>query len=213
MAIELTPAAADEVRRVLQEQGLAGPEVCLRVGLQPRSADQAFTLDLAQRPEPGDEGSVCHGIHVACTAENLLRLDGYTIDFRTLSGGRGFTFTPPAKPPSRTPRNETSERSASPDFPQVHAALREVIDPEVGINIVDLGLVYGLDIRDRNIHVTMTMTTPACPLSEQIKNDVYARIMDHCPGVTAVDVQLVWDPPWRSDLISKDAKRSLGWSR
>jgi metal-sulfur cluster biosynthetic enzyme/Fe-S cluster assembly iron-binding protein IscA len=211
MAVELTAASAGQIRRILADQGLIGPEVCLRVGVNRSGHGPEFTLDLAQHPQPDDSLFESHGVRVACAPGDLPRVDGFRIDFREASGVTGFVFVPPE-------RHSTSHRETPSDLPpprstEITEALREVIDPEVGINIVDLGLIYGLDIDDRKVHVTMTMTTPACPLGEHIKSEVHARIMERCPSVTDVEIQLVWDPPWRPERISHQAKKTLGWSR
>ena len=80
-------------------------------------------------------------------------------------------------------------------------ALRNVIDPEIGINIVDLGLVYEAEIRDGHVHVVMTMTTAACPLGESIAEEAQQTIRQRVPGVTTVSVDLVWEPPWQPSMI------------
>lgn len=95
---------------------------------------------------------------------------------------------------------------------QIREALLGVIDPEVGINIVDLGLVYGIHIDGPRVRVTMTMTSPACPLSEKIKRDINDRLMEHCRCINQVEVDLVWDPPWDPEKMSDAAKEALGWS-
>lgn len=89
-------------------------------------------------------------------------------------------------------------------------ALRDVIDPEVGLNIVDLGLVYGLDLEGANIHARLTMTTPACPLGEQIVRDAEDRLRA-VEGVGEVSVELVWEPLWTPERMSAEARETLGW--
>ena len=92
--------------------------------------------------------------------------------------------------------------------------LRDVIDPEIGINIVDLGLVYDVSrSSDGVVGVRMTLTTPGCPLGGYITdsiNDTLASV----PGVADIDVRIVWDPPWNPDAMMSDwAKDQLGWKR
>ncbi len=94
----------------------------------------------------------------------------------------------------------------------VRAALRDVIDPEVGINVVDLGLVYDVRVEDGNVSVAMTMTTPACPLGETLIEQAEAAIRQNVPGVKSVTIDLVWDPPWRPSMMSDAAKEQLGWA-
>lgn len=89
--------------------------------------------------------------------------------------------------------------------------LRDVIDPEVGLNIVDLGLVYGVEVVGAALQVQLTMTTPACPLGEQIQREAEARLQT-VAGVEDVTVELVWEPAWTPDRISPLGKQLLGWA-
>ena len=91
-------------------------------------------------------------------------------------------------------------------------ALRRIIDPEIGINIVDLGLVYEARIRQGHVHVAMTMTTAACPLGESIAEEVRAAIQQQVDGVTSVAVDLVWEPRWQPSMMSPAAREQLGWN-
>lgn len=87
--------------------------------------------------------------------------------------------------------------------------LRTVIDPEIGINIVDLGLVYDVSIKDQVIDITMTLTTPGCPMHGSITDWVRRIITMTIPGLT-VNVNLVWEPKWTPDKMSDEAKQQLG---
>ncbi len=92
---------------------------------------------------------------------------------------------------------------------QGYAALRDVIDPEIYQNIVDLGLVYGVAIGPANdVVVTMTLTTPHCPLGPQIIENV--QFVLYKIGATSVDVRIVWEPMWTPDAMTDDLKRQLG---
>jgi metal-sulfur cluster biosynthetic enzyme len=93
----------------------------------------------------------------------------------------------------------------------IRAALRSVIDPEVGMNVVDLGLVYGIEIAPDRVRVAMTMTTPACPMGSMITEDAREAIRDIAPEGTDIVVDLVWDPPWSPERMSENAKRHFGW--
>ncbi|HEX7353947.1 MAG TPA: metal-sulfur cluster assembly factor [Mycobacteriales bacterium] len=95
---------------------------------------------------------------------------------------------------------------------EVYERLHEVIDPEVGVNIVDLGLVYGVRVADRVVSVRMTLTTPGCPLGSYI-DDSIRRALDRMPDVDDTDLDLVWDPPWTPEMMTDEAKRQLGWMR
>lgn len=89
--------------------------------------------------------------------------------------------------------------------------LRTVIDPEIGINIVDLGLIYGIEIRPEEIHIQLTMTTPTCPLHGVITRHMERAVEQSFPALRAVNIELVWDPPWSPDRMSAAAKKQLGW--
>jgi metal-sulfur cluster biosynthetic enzyme len=91
----------------------------------------------------------------------------------------------------------------------IRDALREVTDPELGVNIVDLGLVYGIGIDGAHVTVTMTMTTPVCPLRDYIQDLVESTIASRVSGVEEVTVDIVSDPPWTEDMMSDAARRQL----
>ena len=93
----------------------------------------------------------------------------------------------------------------------VRDALREVIDPELGIDVVSLGLVYDVKVDGGRAEVVMTMTSPACPLGEQLTGDAEAAIRRALPEATGVEVRLVVFPPWTPDRMTAEAKRRLGW--
>lgn len=94
----------------------------------------------------------------------------------------------------------------------VRDALREVLDPEIGLDVVSLGLVYGVEIDGGIVRVALTMTTAACPLAETIVLDAQQRI-EALPGVEHAEVRLVWEPPWTPERMSDEAREELGWSR
>jgi metal-sulfur cluster biosynthetic enzyme len=89
-------------------------------------------------------------------------------------------------------------------------ALRHVVDPEIGVNIVDLGLVYRIEVEGGRARIAMTMTSPACPLADYLKDLVTSAIRQHVPDVVDVDIHLEWEPPWDSDMMSDEARRQLG---
>jgi len=90
------------------------------------------------------------------------------------------------------------------------AALKAVVDPELGINIVDLGLVYRAERIGDVVAVRMTMTTPSCPLGEMLLEEVRAALHAKYPQAAQVSVELVWDPPWSAALMSLAARQQLG---
>lgn len=99
-----------------------------------------------------------------------------------------------------------------PDDDTVREALRQVDDPEAGMNIVDLGLVYGVDVISDEVHVDLTMTTAACPMTDMIVEQAREAIASIVPAGTVVDIALVWDPPWTPDRMTGIAKEHFGWT-
>lgn len=87
--------------------------------------------------------------------------------------------------------------------------LRQCFDPEIPVNIVDLGLVYGFDIKGEKVDVRMTLTAPGCHLGGQIAGDVQMKLLT-MDGVEEANVELVWDPPWNPSMISAAARKQLG---
>jgi metal-sulfur cluster biosynthetic enzyme len=88
--------------------------------------------------------------------------------------------------------------------------LESIPDPEFGINIVDLGLIYSVESHDGDVSVIMTLTTPTCPSGAWIREGVQAALQQ-VPGVRNVHVAVVFDPPWTTDLLSANARLQLGW--
>jgi metal-sulfur cluster biosynthetic enzyme len=91
----------------------------------------------------------------------------------------------------------------------VMEALKEVYDPELHYNIVDLGLVYDVNVKDGDVHIVMTLTTPACPIGPMIIAQI-EEMVRVLPGVKDVDVELTFDPMWSPELISEEARADLG---
>ncbi len=87
--------------------------------------------------------------------------------------------------------------------------MSEVYDPEIPIDIVNLGLIYGIDIDGRNVVITMTMTAPGCPASTQIAGESKLMV-EELPTVDSVDIDIVWDPPWDPSKMSEEAQQSMG---
>ncbi len=88
--------------------------------------------------------------------------------------------------------------------------LSGVYDPEIPIDIVNLGLIYGVDLEDGNVHVKMTMTAPGCPSSAEIAAEAKILI-EELPGVKSASIEIVWDPPWDPSRMSEDARQSMGF--
>lgn len=96
------------------------------------------------------------------------------------------------------------------DGSMIATLLSDVIDPEIGVNIVDLGLVYAIRISDGTASIRMSLTTPGCPLSAYMEDSIH-RVLWGSPGIDDVDLQIIWEPPWSPDMMSRRAKQELGW--
>ncbi|NGQ93963.1 metal-sulfur cluster assembly factor [Brevibacillus sp. SYP-B805] len=96
------------------------------------------------------------------------------------------------------------------DTAEIRELLKQVYDPELGVNIVDLGLVYEIHNDDGDVCIRMTLTTPGCPMHDTIAGGA-ERLLQNQPGIRSVKVDVVWDPPWSPDKMSEEAKERLGF--
>lgn len=90
-------------------------------------------------------------------------------------------------------------------------ALTRVVDPEVALSIVDVGLIYGVTVTDGKLHVLLTMTSAACPVAGLIVDEVEAELDGIAPPELLIEVELVWEPPWSPDRMSERSRRFMGW--
>jgi metal-sulfur cluster biosynthetic enzyme len=104
----------------------------------------------------------------------------------------------------------TGQQSEAITEEDVYEALEEVIDPELGLDFVSLGLVYDVDIEKEDVYVTFTLTTPACPIGPQVSEQMKEFVGD-LPGVSAVHPKMIFDPPWSPEMMTDDAKFALGF--
>ena len=108
------------------------------------------------------------------------------------------------------PRADDAAAPGGALYEAVLDAIKEIYDPEIPVNIYELGLIYGVDIADEaHVTVTMTLTTPHCPVAESMPAEVELRVMA-VPGVATAEVKLVWDPPWDPAKMSDEARLELG---
>ena len=108
------------------------------------------------------------------------------------------------------PEGQTPGGPGGDIYEGVITALKEIFDPEIPVNIYELGLIYGVDVSDEgSVNVTMTLTTPHCPVAESMPAEVELRV-SAVPGVRDAEVNLVWDPPWDMAKMSDEAKLELG---
>ncbi|MEE4204778.1 MAG: SUF system Fe-S cluster assembly protein [Erythrobacter sp.] len=114
----------------------------------------------------------------------------------------GFLAAAPASAPAAGAGGELQQA--------VVDALKEIFDPEIPVNIYDLGLIYGVEVDDESdVTITMTLTTPHCPVAETMPGEVELRASS-VPGIRDAEVELVWDPPWSPEKMSDEARLELG---
>lgn len=111
---------------------------------------------------------------------------------------------------AQKPEGVSAGQPGGETYDAIIEALKDIYDPEIPVNIYDLGLIYGVEVSDDgHAAVTMTLTTPHCPVAETMPTEVELRV-GSVPGVGAVDVNLVWDPPWDPMKMSDEARLELG---
>jgi metal-sulfur cluster biosynthetic enzyme len=97
-----------------------------------------------------------------------------------------------------------------PTVDEVEEALTNVIDPELGLDFVELGLIYEIEVDGPSVHVTFTLTSPGCPIGPQVSEQI-EEFVSELEGVESVDSAMVFTPPWTPELMSEDAKFALGY--
>lgn len=154
---------------------------------------QDYSAAAAKPPRARVEDAVEHDPPVETPRETLARKRDYLEGFLKESPGA----VSPAQPGGAL-------------YEAVVDALKDIYDPEIPVNIYDLGLIYGVDAsEDGDVVVTMTLTTPHCPVAESMPGEVELRV-GSVPGVRDAEVNLVWDPPWGPDKMTDEARLELG---
>jgi FeS assembly SUF system protein len=128
---------------------------------------------------------------------------------RALAEAQAAEHTPDYLEGFLNPKPEPAESEAGGIADEVVAALRQIHDPEIPVNIYDLGLIYGVDVHEGHATITMTLTTPHCPVAESMPGEVELRVCA-VPGIQSCDVNLVWDPPWDPGKMSDEARLEMG---
>lgn len=113
--------------------------------------------------------------------------------------------------PNTNVTNNDSSKTSIVTEAMIYDALKECYDPEIPVNLVDLGLIYDVKIIDDWVGVKMTLTAPGCPAHTWITQNVHNRLLQ-IPGIKEADVKIVWEPLWNPGLMSEDAKNILGMS-
>jgi metal-sulfur cluster biosynthetic enzyme len=127
-----------------------------------------------------------------------------------ISEGPVFAGEPAAAAPIAASAPAPGSAAASPTADDVMDALSNVIDPELGLDFVELGLIYGVEVLDGNVRVTFTLTTPGCPIGPQVTEQI-EEFVGELDGVKSIESEMVFVPPWSPEKMSEDAKFALGY--
>lgn len=202
------------------------PPVVVRLRIVPGPPPTA-QLYLA-KPWPGEEAMEYGPVRLVVEPGSGSYLEKAVIDFRPSLPGAprgGFMIEGPglrAHAPTPGAGASVPTASAGPSTPgagamderepRLREALRQVYDPEIPVNIVDLGLIYGIEWpEDGRVRIRMTMTSPGCPVATMLHDEVKA-VAERIPGIREAEVAVVWDPPWRPERMSPEAKRQFGYA-
>lgn len=192
--IHLSASARQILRAALADE--SGLSVRLRI-------DENFAHEVLFEAEAqGDIVVETDGIRLLLDPASVGRADGLAIDFVYELRGAGFQFDNP------------NRIGQAVDVQQVLDSLRSVYDPEIPVNVVDLGLIYhcqthALESGGQRVEIKMSMTAPGCGMSDLLKEAVRARVAS-LAGVREVDVQIIWEPPWDQSRMSDAARLQLG---
>jgi len=107
--------------------------------------------------------------------------------------------------------NQLNFKQLNIDEQRIYTALQSVIDPEIGENLIDLGLIYGIKIRNNIAKVTFSMTSQACPMSEMVIENIHDAVSQALTNNNELELDLVWEPAWEPAMMSEQAKQRLGW--
>lgn len=214
MSITITEKAAAEINRIIAEQRAADPalgKIYLRlrvVGGGHSGLQNKLDLDPVV-DEKRDELFESQGVPAVVDRRSQVYLEDATVDFHDNTGRSGFSISTPNGSSSNPPKASTGPPDAALEE-RVIAALRSVFDPEIPVNIYDLGLIYELKADSSgSVSIRMTLTSPACPVAGSLPGEVQSRVRA-VSGVTSANVELVWDPPWSMSRMSDEAKLQAG---
>jgi metal-sulfur cluster biosynthetic enzyme/Fe-S cluster assembly iron-binding protein IscA len=169
--------------------------------------------------KPTDEKVEQGGVAFLIDAFSRSYLDGATVDCINQPEGPTFKITGPNVPEDEGPKASASEEGPAPApgsqaerEAKAKKALKKVFDPEIPMNIVDLGLIYGMEWKkDGTVNIKMTMTSPGCPVIEMLAEEV-KTVVDEALGAHVTQVEVVWEPPWGPERMSEYAKRQFGYA-
>lgn len=211
--VKLTPAAQEAMAQAIAKH--PAPAV-VRLGVLPGIHPTAQMF--ISKPRPDDEVLEFGGARVVVDPASRIFLNGATVDFHPTSIAGGFSIegpnftshpTPPS-PSTAAPSGGTGTQTQKEEA--LREILRKIYDPEIPLNIVDLGLIYGIEWPEEDrVDIRMTLTSPGCPVAE-ILHDQVKTAAETVPGIREASVTIVWDPPWGPDRMSDLGKRQFGYA-
>ena len=195
--------AKQKVREFIQGTGKA--DMALRIAVTGKTAtgyNYAFTLEEYAQERPDDVYVREGGFATRVDPKSAKWLKGAMVDWCTKDGQAGFSVTNPNNPAPAESADELRE--------QIVDALKTIYDPEIPVNIYELGLIYDITMDERkNVTVKMTLTAPNCPAAAQLPAEVKTKV-ESVLGVSSAAVDLTWEPPWDKAMMSEAAKLQLG---
>jgi len=204
--IFVTEAAVEALRTLRQVNHLPEHYV-VRLGVRsgPPARRVPYTLGFDAQVRPEDYEFPVADLRFVVDARSIFYLMGVTLDYTEGSSGRGFLFKEPQRERPSEQRQEQDPLRA-----RIIEALKTCYDPEIPVNIWDLGLIYRIDIDgQRNVYIVMTVTAPACPVADLLPRQVEEAVRQ-VPDVGNVTVELTFDPPWHVGRMSDAARLQLG---
>ncbi len=203
--VKFTDKAKEKVKSYIEnskQQGMA-----LRISVLERTEtgfQYHFGLDAHQNEHEDDVVVREHGFATRIDAKSAKWLKGATVDWLAKEGKEGFAVVNPNQP---LPSDAPSDLKAT-----IIRELKTIFDPEIPVNIYDLGLIYNIEIKeDKTVDVTMTLTAPNCPAAEQLPADVKSKV-EGVPSVVKANVNLTWEPAWTPANMSEAARLELNIS-
>lgn len=169
----------------------------------------SVTITMAHATDSPERRADIEQLIVEALQRRHPELTTVTIEIANDPPWREDFITPEGELQLRNPLPATASDSVTADV--IRESLKFVIDPEVGVNVVDLGLIYDTELHGTAAVITMTLTTPGCPLHGSIEDAIRRVIETRHPQITEIHTNLVWEPAWNTDMISPAGRKALGW--
>ncbi|MCB0271519.1 MAG: DUF59 domain-containing protein [Bdellovibrionales bacterium] len=203
--LQFTEKAVEKVHYFLKNADQK--DMVLRINFVDTDQDQrtyAFHLEPQENVTSKDLTMPAHGFYVRMDSKTAIKLSAQVVDWEAKDGKAGFTIKNSSEAYQPSQHLDQSLKD------QVIGMLKTIYDPEIPVNIYDLGLIYEVNMKDENkVHIVMTLTAPSCPAAEALPEEVKEKVL-LVPTITEVDLALTWEPAWSPDRMSELAKAELG---